>query len=61
MPRRVQRQRIDRDKLPKEMIAAMEAYLDWLTVRNYSNYTIVERRYYIGLFMQWAWQKLRHS
>ena len=54
MLRKVQRQRIDRDQLPKAMIAAMEAYLDWLTVRNYSNYTITERRYYLGLFIEWA-------
>ncbi len=57
MLRKVRRQRIAIDQLPKEMIAAMEAYLDWLTVRNYSNYTIVERRYYIGLFIEWAEQR----
>ena len=57
MPRKVRRQRIAIDQLPKEMVAAMEAYLDWLTVRNYSNYTIVERRYYIGLFIEWAEQR----
>ena len=52
--RKVQRQRFAIDQLPKAMITAMEAYLDWLTVRNYSNYTIVERRYYLGLFIEWA-------
>jgi integrase/recombinase XerD len=57
MPRKVRRQRIAIDQLPKEMVTAMEAYLDWLTVRNYSNYTIVERRYYIGLFIEWAEQR----
>jgi len=52
--RKVQRQRVNTNELPKAMVAAMQAYLDWLTVRNYSNYTIVERRYYIGLFIEWA-------
>lgn len=54
MVRKVQRQRVAFHELPPEMIAAMETYLDWLTVHNYSNYTITERRYYLGLFIEWA-------
>ncbi len=40
--------------LPPEMLIQMEAHLDFLTVRNYSNATVRERRYYIGLLISWA-------
>ncbi|RME63570.1 MAG: recombinase XerD [Caldilineae bacterium] len=41
-------------KLPPEMARAIEAHQDFLVVRNYSDYTVFERRYYVMLFCEWA-------
>ena len=40
--------------LPPEMKQALEAYLDWLQIHDYSRHTVRQRRYAILFFITWS-------
>jgi len=54
MSRKVERQRTRERNLPPELKQWMDAFLDHLAIRNYSEHTVRERRYYIELFLVWV-------
>lgn len=54
MVRKTERQRTARQNLPPELKKWMDAFLDHLAIRNYSELTVRERRGYIELFLVWA-------
>ena len=54
MLRKVERQRTRERTLPPELKQWSDAFLDYLAIRNYSEHTVRERRYYIELFLAWV-------
>jgi len=53
MSRKVERQTTGDRHYPPELKRWIEAYLDHLAIRNYSQYTVRQGRYYLQLFVAW--------